>query len=61
MSASEFLGLTVVRTEFFTNSSDRYSGSRLFIDLYIMVAVSLRIMSQIVGHPCLLIRLAAET
>ena len=49
-SASVFLSLIVVTAEFCTNSSDRYSGARLFVDLYIMVAVSLRIMSEIVGH-----------
>ena len=60
-SASVFLGLIVVRAEFCTNSSDRYSGARLLVDLYIMVVVSLRIISEIVGHPSLLIRSAAET
>ena len=56
-----FLSLIVVRAEFCTNSSDRYSGARPLFDLYIMVAVSLRIMSEIVGHSSLLIRSAAET
>ena len=60
-SASVFLSLILVRAEFCTNSSDRYSGARRMIDLYIMVAVSLRIMSEIVGHRSLLIRRAAET
>ena len=59
-SASVFLSLVVVRAEFCANCSDRYSGARLLADLYIMVAVSLRIMSEIVGHPSLLIRSAAE-
>ena len=45
-SASVFLyqyfsiSLIVLRAEFFTNSSERYSGTRLFFDLNIMVAVS---------------------
>ena len=56
-----FLSLIVVRAEFWTNSSERYSGARLLVDLYIMVAVSHRIMSEIVGHPNLLIRSVAET
>ena len=60
-SALVFLSLIVVRAEFCTNSSDRYSGARPLLDLYIMVAVSHRIMSEIVGHPSLLIRSAAET
>ena len=46
----------MLSAEFFTNSSERYSGARLFVDLNIMVAVSLRIMSEIVGHPSFLIR-----
>ena len=60
-SALVFFSLIVVRAEFCANSSDRYSGARLLVDLYIMVAVSHRIMSEIVGHPSLLIRSAAET
>ena len=60
-SALVFLSLIVVRAEFCTNSLDRYSGARPLFDLYIMVAVSHRIMSEIVGHPSLLIRSAAET
>ena len=60
-SALVFLSLIVVRAEFCTNNSDRYSGARPLFDLYIMVAVSHRIMSEIVGHPSLLIRSAAET
>ena len=60
-SALVFLSLIVVRAEFCTNSSDRYSGARPLFDLYIMVAASHRIMSEIVGHPSLLIRSAAET
>ena len=46
-SALVFLSLIVVRAEFCTNSSDRYSGARPLFDLYIMVAVSHRIMSEI--------------
>ena len=60
-SALVFLSLIEVRAEFCTNSSDRYSGARPLFDLYTMVAVSHRIMSEIVGHPSLLIRSAAET
>ena len=48
-------------TEFCTNSSDRYSGARILIESHIMVAGSLKIVSEIVGHPCLLFRPAAET
>ena len=46
-SASVFLSLIVVRAEFCTDSLDKYSGARLLIDLYLMAAVSLRIMSEI--------------
>ena len=60
-SASMFLSLIVVGAEFCTNSSDSYSGARLLVDLYILVAVLHRIMSDIVGHPSLVIRSAAET
>ena len=35
MSASVFLSLNVVRAEFCTNSSDRFSGAKNLIDLYI--------------------------
>ena len=60
-SASVFLILIVLRAEFFTNSSDRFLGARLFVYLCIMVAVSLRIMSDIVRNLTPLIRPAAET
>ena len=39
-SALVFLSLIVVRAEFCTNSSDRYSGARPLFDLYIMVTSS---------------------
>ena len=56
MSASVYPSIIALGAEFFTNISDRYSGARLLVD-----AVSLRIMSEIVGHPSLVIRPAAET
>ena len=45
----------VLEVEFVTNISDRYSSVRLLVTLYIMVAVSLRIISDTVGYFSLLL------
>ena len=49
-SVSVFLSSLTFRVEFLTNKLERYSGTRPFRDLYMLVAVSLLIISLIVGQ-----------
>ena len=49
-SFSVFLRFLMFRVEFLTNRLERYSGTRPFSDLYIIMAVSLLIISLTVSH-----------
>ena len=49
-SVSVFLSSLTFRVEFLTNKLERYSDTRPFRDLYMLVAVSLLIISLIVGQ-----------
>ena len=49
-SVPVFLSSVTFRVEFLTNKLERYSGTRPFRDLYMLVAVSLLIISLIVGQ-----------
>ena len=49
-SVSVFLSSLTFRVEFLTNKLERYLGTRPFRDLYMLVAVSLLIISFIVGQ-----------
>ena len=50
ISVSVFLRALTFRVEFLTNKLERYSGTRPFRDLYMIVSVSLIIISLIVGQ-----------
>ena len=50
-SVSIFLSFLTFRVEFYSNRLERYSGTSPFNDLYLVVAVSLLIVSSIVGKP----------
>ena len=49
-SVSAFRSCLIFRVEVLTSLVERYSGARRFSDLYMIVAVSLLMISFIVGH-----------